>query len=284
MDKLKIVGTCQKLEKPYLRLTSAPHHSAVRPEAVLRKSIQLLKKKWSEEQVDYEYMCSQLKSIRQDLTVQHITSDFTVHVYETHARVALESDDMNEYNQCQTQLKQLYASGLKGCEMEFTAYRILYYVYLLGNKKHTGGSSDLSAILTSLSAAAKRDSAVMHALSIRQAIQLDNYHRVFKLYIGTPNMGNYILDKVIDNYRLHTLQKVVKAYKPTVPATFLIEELAFDDMQVGLETMRSAGCVFEQTGPRAGTGTGGEGAGLEMNTKESVVDFSAALKEGGLLL
>lgn len=80
-----------------------------------------------------------------------IAIDFTVHVYETHARVALESDDMNEYNQCQTQLKQLYAAGLKGSEMEFTAYRILYYVYLLGNKKYTGGSSDLAHLMSSLS-------------------------------------------------------------------------------------------------------------------------------------
>lgn len=57
---------------------------------------------------------------------------------------------MNEYNQCQTQLKQLYAAGIKGNEREFIAYRILYYIYLLGNKKYTAGSSDLAYILTQL--------------------------------------------------------------------------------------------------------------------------------------
>jgi hypothetical protein len=72
LDSLKIVGTSQKLEKDYLRLTSAPLPNVVRPESVLRKSIQLIKGKWAKEEVDYVYMCSQLKSIRQDLTVQHI--------------------------------------------------------------------------------------------------------------------------------------------------------------------------------------------------------------------
>ena len=28
-----------------------------------------------------------------------------------------------------------------------------------------------------------------HALEVRRAIQLGNYHRFFKLYLRTPNMG-----------------------------------------------------------------------------------------------
>ena len=74
----------------------------------------------------------------------------------------MESRDLNEYNQCQTQLKQLY-STLKikkntkfGSEMEFIAYRILYYVYLQGNKKYQNGSSDLADIMASLSEEAFR--------------------------------------------------------------------------------------------------------------------------------
>jgi len=88
-DRFAIVGTSRELFKDYLRLTSEPDPKRIRPYAVLRETLEELKKRWREK-ANYNWICSQLKSIRQDLTVQRIKNDFSVTVYEIHARMALE--------------------------------------------------------------------------------------------------------------------------------------------------------------------------------------------------
>jgi hypothetical protein len=167
-----------------------PDPSTIRPEHILKQSFAMLKEKWREKQ-DWLYVCEQFKSIRQDLTVlfsliwnnfqirflsiicysleinsydwfvvkvQGIRNEFTVEVYETHARLCLENvhfcfccwtipfnynislmrkwlsiyfiqKDIHEFNQCQSQLRHLYELGIQGNVLEFAAYRILYLLW-----------------------------------------------------------------------------------------------------------------------------------------------------------
>lgn len=198
-----VVGTCQVLEKRYFRLTSAPVPSQVRPESVLRQSLDMLKKKWKKEG-NYSYICDQFKSMRQDLTVQHIANEFTVTVYEIHARIALEKGDLGEYNQCQTQLRILNSQNLGGNIVEFKAYRILYFI-------HTSNRTALNDMLADLTTAEKEEPPIKHALGVRSALALGNYHKFFRLYLDTPNMGAYLMDMFVVRERLAALSNICKA-------------------------------------------------------------------------
>lgn len=53
---------------------------------------------------------------------------------------------MAEYNQCQQQLETLHKSGVKGCEQEFLACRLLYQS---AHSKH----GEATALLATLQAA-----------------------------------------------------------------------------------------------------------------------------------
>ena len=197
-----IVGTCEKLEKRYLRLTAPPKPDTVRPLHILRQTYELLRSKWKQDH-DYNYICDQFKSLRQDLTVQHLRNDFLVKVYETHARIALEVGDVGEYNQCQTQLRALYKQDLGGHPAEFLAYRVLYFVY-------TCNRVDMNRVLSDVTPADKEQPAVKHALEARSALALSNYHRFFKLYNETPNMGGYLMDMFVDRERLVALASLCR--------------------------------------------------------------------------
>ncbi|KAF9311288.1 hypothetical protein BG003_007573 [Podila horticola] len=218
-DKHTIVGTSTKLEKSYLRLTSAPDPSTVRPPHILEQTLQLLKSKWREDP-NYTYICDQFKSVRQDLTVQRIKNELTVSVYEIHARIALEKGDLGEYNQCQTQLKQLYEYNIPGNVMEFTAYRILYLL-------HTRNPSDIISMLASLTQKQKEDPAVKHALQVRTAMASSNYYKLFRLYATAPNMGGYLMDQFVDRERVEALKAICKAYRPSIELRFLVSTLGF---------------------------------------------------------
>ena len=243
-----VVGTNMALEKSYFRLTAPPKAETVRPLHVLEKTLAMLTKKWRAEK-NYNYICNQFKSLRQDLTVQHIKNAFTVKVYETHARISLEKGDTGEYNQCQTQLKALYAQNLGGNPAEFMAYRILYFVY-------TCNKTDMNDMLAELTPADKIHPWIKHALDVRSALALGNYHRFFRLYLEAQNLGGYLMDLFIERERLAALANMSRAYVHghqhtmtsltgnsyiNIALRFLTDELAFDNDEACREFLESHG-------------------------------------------
>nr|POE45790.1 sac3 family protein a [Quercus suber] len=216
-DSLTVKGTCQEIEKRYLRLTSAPDPASVRPEEVLEKALDMV----HNSQKNYLYKCDQLKSIRQDLTVQRIRNWLTVKVYETHARLALEVGDLFEYNQCQSQLKTLYAEGIEGCHMEFSAYNLLCVIL------HSNNYRDLLSSMSRLSDEAKKDETVKHALAVRAAVTSENYVMFFRLYKTAPYLSTCLMDLYVEKMRYKAVSCMSRSYRPTVPVSYIAQVLGF---------------------------------------------------------
>lgn len=216
-DSLTIRGTCQEVEKRYLRLTSAPDPATVRPADVLRRALEMVKSTTK----SYLYKCEQLKSIRQDLTVQRIRDEFTVEVYETHGRMALEAGDLPEYNQCQTQLKALYGEGIRGCSAEFAAYGLLYILFNRGN------SRDMVSAMGRLTEEGRRDSVVQHALAVRHAVALGNYTAFFRLYRRAPVLSPCLMDIHVEKMRFEAVKCMTRSYRPTIPVSLVARALGF---------------------------------------------------------
>ena len=205
-----IRGLCRDLEKPYLRTSGTKELDPleVRPPAVLVESLEHVMRKWKQES-NYKWTCDQMKSIRQDLQVQWVRTDFTVKVYETHARIALEKADHSEFNQCQVNLRHLYQGDVKGSYSEFMGYRILYNLF---TNSHTEMLTALTELMEPGFAGNRASPSIVHALKTREACSDGNYMKFFRLYnvsfpppslphptpcLATPSLGPNLPNDVL---------------------------------------------------------------------------------------
>ncbi|KAK8808522.1 hypothetical protein WA158_008423 [Blastocystis sp. Blastoise] len=221
-DINSIVGTCTIIEKPFLRLITKPDPSKIRPLPVLKLALKHIMKNWRDNE-NYEYVLSQLKSIRQDLTVQNIQNKFTVYVYQTHARIALEKQDLKEFQQCLISLRQLYDLGIPGDTVEFYSYQLL--LDLIQNNT-IAINSFLQQYIYLI-----HEPCIQHSISVIKSIYTTNSEQFWILYTHSPNMSNYLIDNLIPKFRRTLLKSILLTYLPTLSFDYIQSILGFSSRE-----------------------------------------------------
>lgn len=219
----RIVGTSTALEKPYLRLTSEPNPEDVRPPSVLQKSLDFCLNKFAQNG-EYQYIRDQLRSIRQDLTVQHVEDEFAVHVYETSLRLAVENFDWDNFNQCLNPLEALYANGLGQIDSiaEIESFKIIYLTRFQN-------SFDLYQAMPKIEESVGSSAPVKFAIRVWRAIAGGDWSAYFKLYKEASPMQRNVLSTSLPGVRYEALLKTQKAFR-NLSLKDYAEILCFDDI------------------------------------------------------
>lgn len=246
------VGTSKALEKSFLRLTSEPNPANVRPQVVLQRCLPFVLNRYYSENLLYVYINDQLKAIRQDLTIQHKKNQFTIHVYQAHARIAIENNDLGEFNQCLSQLFTLYEMDTAKYERpEFVVYKILYMII-------TGNNPEINKLrLRFLGTDPSTQYKSYHAKWIRPALDLSSavisgdYFNIFRLYRQfsykeVPLALLLLKRNIMPKQRFMALATISKAFKK-LSLEYLRVQLALDvdgiDINEFLKAHNLTSCV-----------------------------------------
>ncbi|PHJ24614.1 sac3 ganp family protein [Cystoisospora suis] len=251
----KIVGTSTALEKTYLRLTNAPDPATVRPPEILKKAFEHVLQKHKEGSATWRYVEEQFRSIRQDLTVQGIKNDFVRRVYETNGRLALSYHDLGQFNQCQTQLRDLY-KRLQVPEndperLEYLCYRLVYMAL-------QGMRLDVLRVMSEMTVKERTDPSVVYAMKVRRALADGNFRRYFYLASIGPHSTKHLCEIFEPRMRMLALVCMTKASLNLQPKK-IQEELHFSSMRETIDFLQKEGAVFSVDG--------------KVDSKKSLVHF-----------
>jgi hypothetical protein len=243
-DLVIVKGTCRNLEKDYFRLTSAPDPSTVRPEPVLKKAFQIVLSHWNNKTKSFEWLNNQVKAIRQDITVQHIKSDFVVSVYEEHAKMCLGQGDILEVNQCITKVCEFYEEGLAGAVDEFMSYRLLYLIYT--RQKYKEGASELNLMMAKLHPMMESSKYVRHAIAVQDAVANDFFGNFFALYKEAPVNSALLMNFLSDYMRWKGLRAISRSFRnpAELPIRFIVENLGYSGEKECVADLNKHGAVL----------------------------------------
>lgn len=163
---------------------------------------------------------------------------------------------MNEFNRCQTQLKDLYQRGLQSQnEVEFACYQLLYGMY---SQQHL----DFNATLQSLKAEQLADSRVRLVLSVCVALRREDFAGFFALFDreDIPFQCHHFMKQFFRRVRtiaLHSIfftwewrKRARNRVKPTVSLELLRHVLHYATFEEALEDLKQFGIAFGAEGKK----------------------------------
>eukprot|EP01054_Gregarina_sp_Poly1_P002420 Gregarina_sp_Poly_1__2419@NODE_164_length_12220_cov_166_864807_g146_i0_p1_GENE_NODE_164_length_12220_cov_166_864807_g146_i0NODE_164_length_12220_cov_166_864807_g146_i0_p1_ORF_typecomplete_len1000_score164_82SAC3_GANP/PF03399_16/1_4e32SAC3_GANP/PF03399_16/0_00042CSN8_PSD8_EIF3K/PF10075_9/7_5e02CSN8_PSD8_EIF3K/PF10075_9/0_75_NODE_164_length_12220_cov_166_864807_g146_i07653764 len=218
----KVVGVSVALEKPYLRLCGPPDPALVRSESALHQSFMFVMEKFLCKALapdapstdfatlasPYHYVDEQLRSIRQDFVVQGIQTPLLYFIYSINARISQIYQDLGQFNQCQSQMKQLerilpYEDAQN---VEFLVYRLLY-----------AALNSLDSDFVKLEMSLRQDKnvfahpAVQFAIITRKHLLENNFSRYFRTTTGTSERNRKSLPEQ-QRQELQVLQRLLEQF------------------------------------------------------------------------
>lgn len=105
--------------------------------------------------------------------------------------------------------------------------------------------SDITTELVYLTPELRQDGCVAHALALRAAWALGNYHRFFLLYKRAPRMAAYLIDKFVERERKLALRAILKTWvQITRPHSTVLDPCAFFNSWSKVDTKSVFSCVL----------------------------------------
>ena len=158
---------------------------------------------------------------------------------------------MNEFNRCQTQLKELYTHGEKSPNMlEFACYQLLYCFF---SQQHV----DTNAFLRSLRATFLQSPEIQTVLRVCRALRTEDFEQFFRLYEreAIPFECRHFMKQFFRRMRVLALYALFSTYsncggittriKPSVSLLMVKELLHFDSFEEAVEESKQLGLVFD---------------------------------------
>jgi hypothetical protein len=72
-------------------------------------------------------------------------------------------------------------------------------------------TADINGLIAGITPTERLDESVKHALQVREALAISNYHRFFKLFAAAPKMGAYLMDHFLSRERVAALAIMSRA-------------------------------------------------------------------------